>query len=116
MIALDLATHFLISAFESDRIPSVTNPVYTDYTRPGPKTHYTTEGGGSYSMRPDLTRSGFSQALFAMAMSPAGMVTMAAGASAAAYYAETQNIQHIVGSTHVDTATKIHMLQGLTPY
>lgn len=115
MIAIDLATHFMIIAFDSDRIPSITNPVRTDYVRPV-KTHYTTEGGGTYSMRPDLTRSGFSQALFAMAMTPAGMTTMAVGASAAAYYAETQNIQQIVGQTNVDTATKIHMLQGLTPY
>ena len=116
MIALDLATHFLIIAFDSDRIPSITNPVRTDYVKPGPKTHYTTEGGGRYSMRPDLTRSGFSQALFAMAMSPTGMTAAAVGASAAAYYAETQNIQQIVGKTNVDTATKIQMLQGLTLY
>ncbi len=94
-------------------------PLYGNLPRHGPMprpTHYTTGAGGSYSMRPDLTRAGFGHAITAIAMSPTGMVTMAVGASAASIYAEQKNIQTVVGSSNIDSATKITMLQGLTNY
>jgi hypothetical protein len=113
-----MMTHYIARAMGIDALDYAL-PLVGNLPRFGPSlppTHYTTGAGGTYSARPDLTRPGFGQALFAIAMSPAGMTTMAVTASVAAYYAETKNIQNIAGSQNVDTATKIHMLQGLTPY
>jgi len=47
---------------ETSKVMDVARPTpYTHRGAPGPRvppTHYTTEGGGYYSARPDLTRSG----------------------------------------------------------
>ena len=60
MIALEFFQHVLSKQMEEFEV-GYFNP-YTDYTRVSdPRvrpTHYTTEGGGHYSARPDLTRSG----------------------------------------------------------
>lgn len=116
MIVIDVVTQYAIKGMGFDYTPFTLSgnlPRFGELPKP---THYTTEGGGRYSMRPDLTRSGFGQALFAIAMSPAGMAGMAISASAGSIYAEAKNIESIVGSSNIDSATKIHMLQGLTNY
>lgn len=113
MIAIDVATQYAIKGMGFDYTPFTLSgnlPRFGEIPKP---THYTTEGGGRYSMRPDLTRSGFGQAMFAIAMSPAGMTAMAVTASAASIYAEAQSIQSIVGSKNIDSVTKMYMLQGI---
>jgi len=59
MIALEFFTNVLSTQYEFLDV-SMYNP-YTQYPEYRPTrapTHYTTEGGGTYSARPDLTRSG----------------------------------------------------------
>jgi hypothetical protein len=58
MIQLEFFQHFLAKQMDMPDI-GFFNP-YGNPTvlNPNPPTHYTTEGGGTYSSRPDLTRAG----------------------------------------------------------
>jgi hypothetical protein len=64
MLVLDAIATIVGTRLERElsELMEVVRPTsYTHYGAPGPRvppTHYTTEGGGSYSARPDLSRAG----------------------------------------------------------
>jgi len=60
MMVLEFITGFAGSQFHDTPDYGFFNPYHQipEYRGSTPPTHYTTEGGGTYSARPDLTRSG----------------------------------------------------------
>ncbi|AXH79171.1 MAG: hypothetical protein [Circular genetic element sp.] len=60
MMVIEFATHFLGSQLDDEYHYGFFNPYrqIPEYRGRTPPTHYTTEGGGQYSARPDLARTG----------------------------------------------------------
>jgi len=100
MIALELFTNILAKK-EEEMGYGFFNP-YTDFTRViNPRiapTHYTTEGGGTYSLRPDLARMGGPNTYVAVGLGTVLLgVAVTSGAIVNAYgiviQREAQNVQ-----------------------
>jgi len=110
MIVFDLIAHLISSQLNEHSPPIFGTDTGTKRSGPKPQPSHRAYGapGHRYSMRPDLTRSGFGVVLGAYAP-PVAVVALYSTAAAV----EVVNVHHIASNENIPTSTKIQFLQGL---